>query len=77
MEKCPQCGYVERSIQVRVVNDMYQYVDLKTGKVDGVYNHDAEKLEIKNDKGQVVNVLVRSDKYKPEVKTETEVEVKK
>lgn len=47
MNKCPQCGYVESHEVKQQHNIMNLYVDPKTGKVDGAYNCDEDKMVVK------------------------------
>jgi hypothetical protein len=52
---CPRCGYTE-GVSVKPMNNaMYNYVDEKTGEVDGTYNTNDKFITVKGVK------LVRQD----------------
>lgn len=64
--KCPVCGYNDDP-KAKIANTlMTEYVD-KNGKTK-VLQSTEEKVEAKNDKGEVVNVYTRKDKVKVEAK---------
>lgn len=63
MDTCPNCGWSEVKTLKKFTHEMAEYVDPKTGKLDGVYNTNDEEITVQPKGAKEQKKLVRKDLY--------------